>query len=100
MGGVGKTQLATEFAYAHAADYDLVYWIAAEEPASIPDQFTALAAQLGLDPAPDPEGLQAQVHDQLRSVPGWLLVFDNADAVEDIRPWLPGGPLPPGSPGT
>ena len=31
--------------------------------------------------------------------PGWLLVFDNADAVEDIRAWLPGGPLPPGIPG-
>jgi hypothetical protein len=99
MGGVGKTQLATEFAYAHAADYDLVYWIAAEEPASIPDQFTVLAALLGLDPVPDPEGLQAQVHDRLRSVPGWLLIFDNADAVDDIRPWLPGGPLPPGIPG-
>ena len=44
MGGVGKTQLATEFAYAHAADYDLVYWLAAEESAAMPDQFTALAA--------------------------------------------------------
>ena len=60
MGGVGKTQLATEFAYAHAGDYDLVYWIAAEEPATIPDQFTALARQLGLDPVPDPEILQAR----------------------------------------
>lgn len=69
MGGVGKTQLATEFAHAHAGDYDLVYWIAAEEPATIPYQFTALAGLLGLDPAADPEILQAQVHDQLRSVP-------------------------------
>ncbi len=99
MGGVGKTQLAAEFAYAHAVDYDLVYWISAEEPASIPDQFTALAAQLGLNPVSDPEGLQAQVHDRLRSVPGWLLIFDNADGVDDLRPWLPGGLLPPGIPG-
>jgi hypothetical protein len=99
MGGVGKTQLATEFAHARAGDYDLVYWIAAEAPATIPDQFTALADQLGLDPAPDPELLQAQVHDQLRGVPGWLLIFDNAEAAADIRAWLPGGPLPPGIPG-
>jgi hypothetical protein len=99
MGGVGKTQLATEFAYAHAGDYDLVYWITAEEPATIPDQFTALAQQLGLDPVLDPEILQGQVHDRLRSVPGWLLVFDNADAAADIEAWLPGGPLPPGIPG-
>ena len=99
MGGVGKTHLATEFAYAHASDYDLVYWIAAEEPATIPDQFTALAELLGLDPVADPEVVRAQVHDRLRGVPGWLLVFDNADAVDDIRAWLPGGPLPPGIPG-
>lgn len=99
MGGVGKTQLAVEFAYARAGDYDLVYWIAAEESATIPDQFTALAWQLGLDPAADPEMLREQVHGRLRDVPGWLLIFDNADAAEDIRPWLPGGPLPPGIPG-
>ena len=99
MGGVGKTQLVNEFAHAHAGDYDLVYWIAAEEPATIADQFTALAVQLGLGPVADPEILRGQVHDRLRSVPGWLLVFDNADAVEDIRAWLPSGPLPPGIPG-
>jgi hypothetical protein len=99
MGGVGKTQLATEYCYLHAGDYDLVYWLTAEEPATIPDQFTALARDLGLEPAPDPDSLRVQVHDELRQVPGWLLVFDNADQVEDIRAWLPGGPLPPGIPG-
>jgi len=101
MGGVGKTQLATEFAHARAGDYDLVYWINAEEPTTIPDQFTALARRLGLDPADDPAddpaALQDQVHAQLQGIPGWLLVFDNADQAGDIRPWLPSGPLPPGT---
>ena len=99
MGGVGKTQLAAEYAHAYARDYDLVWWIAAEEPAAIPDQFTALAARLGLTPATEPDALQAQVHDRLRTVPGWLLIFDNADATADIQPWLPPGPMPPGVPG-
>jgi tetratricopeptide (TPR) repeat protein len=96
MGGVGKTQLAVEFAHAHATEYDLVYWIAAEEAAALPDQFTALAVQLGLEPAPDPGSLQAQVHGRLRGVLGWLLIFDNADSSDDLRSWLPPGPLTPG----
>jgi tetratricopeptide (TPR) repeat protein len=99
MGGVGKTQLAVEYAYARAADYDLVWWIAAEEPAAIPDQFAALAARLGLAVGADPEALREVVHEELRHVAGWLLVFDNADAVEDVAPWLPSGPLPAGIPG-
>jgi tetratricopeptide (TPR) repeat protein len=99
MGGVGKTQLATEYAHAHLRDYDLVWWIAAEEPAAIPDQFTALAARLGLEPATEPDALAAQVHDRLATVAGWLLIFDNADTVASIQPWLPPGPQPAGSPG-
>lgn len=96
MGGVGKTQLATQFAWEHAADYDLVYWLAAEEPAALPDQFAALAAALGLEPVSDPKGLRAQVCQQLREVPGWLLIFDNADHARDIGSWVPAVPLPTG----
>jgi TIR domain/NB-ARC domain len=48
MGGVGKTQLVNEYAQRNASRYDVVWWIRAEEPASIADQFTQLAAQLGV----------------------------------------------------
>jgi tetratricopeptide (TPR) repeat protein len=98
MGGVGKTQLAIEFAHAHASDYELVYWIAADESATIADQFAGLARALGLEPAPDSDALRAQVHDLLRSVRGWLLIFDGADSADDVRPWLPSGVMPPGVP--
>jgi hypothetical protein len=98
MGGVGKTQLAVEYAWAQATSYDLVWLIASENSAAMPDQFTSLARSLGLEPEMESEALQRQVHDALRSVPGWLLIFDNADEISAIKPWLPVVPLPPGVP--
>jgi hypothetical protein len=99
LGGVGKTQLAAEYAHAHAGDYELVWWVAAEEATLIPDQFSGLARRLGLEPVTDPDGLRAQIHDQLRVAAGWLLVFDNADAADDVQAWLPAAPQPTGIPG-
>ncbi|WP_179851410.1 toll/interleukin-1 receptor domain-containing protein [Streptomyces sp. TLI_55] len=47
-GGVGKTQLALEYAYRFAGEY--AWWIAAEDAALIPDQLAALAARMNLVP--------------------------------------------------
>jgi hypothetical protein len=99
LGGVGKTQLAAEYAHARAADYEVAWWVAAEEASLIPDQFAGLARRLGLDPATEPDLVRAQVHDRLREVAGWLLVFDNADDADGIRSWLPAAPQPFGVPG-
>ncbi len=45
MGGVGKTQLAAEYAYRFASGYDVVWWIAAEQAGLIGEQVAALAAK-------------------------------------------------------
>lgn len=99
MGGVGKTQLAIEYAHTRASNYDLVWTIAAEKAETIPDQFTKLAIELDVELTSDPDELRERVHRRLTSVAGWLLIFDNADHVNDVRPWLPSVPLPPGLPG-
>lgn len=99
MGGVGKTQLANEYAHCHAARYDVVWWVRAEEPASIADQFAQLADELGVGTDGDPRRTAVAVHRALDDVPGWLLVFDNADRVADVDRWLPAAPVVPGAAG-
>ncbi|MCW8382420.1 FxSxx-COOH system tetratricopeptide repeat protein [Streptomyces justiciae] len=91
-GGVGKTQLAIEYAYRFAGEYELAWWIAAEDTALVPDQLAALAARIGAAPAgtPTAEAVQ-QLLEELRSRSRWLLVFDNAEDPEALSGFLPGG---------
>ncbi|WP_190016958.1 FxSxx-COOH system tetratricopeptide repeat protein [Streptomyces lucensis] len=91
-GGVGKTQLAVEYAHRFAGEYELAWWIAAEDPALIPDQLAQLATRIGAAPAGAPS---ADVVDallgELRTRSRWLLVFDNIEDPAALLPYLPGG---------
>jgi tetratricopeptide (TPR) repeat protein len=90
MGGVGKTQLAIEYAHRHAAAYQLVWWIDAERADLVADQLATLAVKAGW--AGEESATVAAVHacmTELRSTTGWLVVFDNVDAVDRLAPLLP-----------
>ena len=89
LGGVGKTQLALEYAHAHTGEYDLIWWVVAEQPATIPGQLVALAHRLGIPEATDQAETIAVLYDELRGRGRWLLVLDNAEDPADLRPWWP-----------
>jgi transcriptional regulator with XRE-family HTH domain len=92
MGGVGKTQLAAEYAHRFAGSYDLAWWINAEQGGLIGDQVAALGLALGCVQAGAGTGaVRAAVLAELRHRGRWLLVFDNAEDPAEVAPWLPGG---------
>jgi tetratricopeptide (TPR) repeat protein len=97
LGGVGKTQLALEYAHRFKADYDLVWWVNAEDPAFINAAMSDLAARLGLGGSESVPETAAAARDALRRgepYDRWLLVFDNAREPAELSahmPDLPGG---------
>ncbi|MEU0877404.1 FxSxx-COOH system tetratricopeptide repeat protein [Lentzea sp. NPDC005914] len=93
MGGVGKSQTMIEYIYQHAAEYDVVWWISAEHPAQITAGLTELAKRLGV-PGSSADTAIPGVLEALRTgkpFSRWILVFDNADRPETVRPFFPGG---------
>jgi tetratricopeptide (TPR) repeat protein len=94
IGGVGKTQLAIEYAYTYADQYQLVWWIPSDQIPLVRSTIAALAPRLGLTDLPRGrvEDAVAAVLDALRRgkpYDRWLLVFDNADEPEDISEFFP-----------
>ena len=84
LGGVGKTRLAVEYAWQHAAEYSVVLFVGAQSPADLRRNLAALCAPSVLD-LPEQQVTEEEVREAavlrwLQENPGWLLILDNVDS--------------------
>ena len=94
LGGVGKSQIALAYAYAHLTDYELIYWLTADPETALGAELSGLGRALGLpvDQIGDQQQIIQQVKARLAGTSRrWLLIFDNADTIEPrtLRSYLP-----------
>ena len=93
MGGVGKSQTVVEYIYRHVGEYDIVWWIPSEHTTQIRSSFVDLAKRLGINASSAETALPAVLETLRTGDPAlrWILVFDNAEHPDVVRPFLPPG---------
>jgi tetratricopeptide (TPR) repeat protein len=90
MGGVGKTQIAAEYAHRWVPHYDVVWWISADTPSLVRTALVALGDRLGSPSGQDMRLMARATIDLIeRSALRMLLIFDNAEQVDEIRTLMP-----------
>ncbi|WP_432834350.1 FxSxx-COOH system tetratricopeptide repeat protein [Dactylosporangium sp. CA-092794] len=90
LGGVGKTQLAVEYAYQFQDRYDLVWWIPAEQQSLVLQSLVDLGRVLGVPNTEDSVQASSLVLDALNSTGRrWLLIYDNATEPDDLAHLIP-----------
>jgi tetratricopeptide (TPR) repeat protein/transcriptional regulator with XRE-family HTH domain len=91
LGGVGKTQIAVEYAYRYRDEYSAVLWVDASSLDRFKDEFTSFAVLFNL-----PEQKEANQDVVISAVKrwltihtGWLLILDNIEDLDILDRFVP-----------
>jgi tetratricopeptide (TPR) repeat protein len=91
LGGIGKTQVALEYAYRHRQDYHAILWSLADTREALITTFVNIATLLDL-PEKNAQNQMVTVEAVKRWLAGrskWLLVLDNADDISIVKEFIP-----------
>jgi hypothetical protein len=91
LGGIGKTQLAGEYAYRYRREYNGVAFINAENNV-LYGNYLDLGKFLGINfegIMKDEKLVIEKIKNYFFTHPNWLVVFDNVESEEQIREYIP-----------
>ncbi len=91
LGGIGKTQIALEYAYRYRYQYQAILWVNASSREAFSSDFVKLAVFLDLPEQfeQDQELVVRAVKRWLSTHLSWLLILDNIDNLEMLADFLP-----------
>jgi len=94
LGGIGKTEMALEYAYRHRSAYRHVLWATADSQEKLITEIRRLAASLRLPEKDenDPYRVVSAVRDWLNEHPNWLLILDNVEDLSLVTWVIPSEP--------
>ncbi len=89
MGGIGKTQLAVEFAYRYGRGFHGVHWLNCAQPDLLAAEIAACGEKMLLPGWPDEQPQQVE-----RTLRAWhdghrLIILDNLEDLDLARDWFP-----------
>ncbi|KAJ9617240.1 hypothetical protein H2200_000961 [Cladophialophora chaetospira] len=93
--GIGKTQIALEYARKHRKHYDAIFWVQAETKGALRQSFTDIALALELPGADKNSTFDENLMRVLRWLrhtrKRWLLIYDNAEREQLLKGYWPTG---------
>ncbi len=93
LGGIGKTQIAVEYAYRHKDSYNSILWINAENEASLAKSVAEIAEAIDLPgkKSQEQEIIFSSFKNWMKRERVWLLILDNVDDMKFFNEFVPTG---------
>ncbi|KAG5746479.1 hypothetical protein H9Q72_011927 [Fusarium xylarioides] len=85
LAGIGKTQVALQYAHLYQGEHDACFWITCDNRVKISKDIAEMARQLGL--SDEDRGHNIAIVNEWMSTTdqSWLLVLDNVESLNDVQ---------------